>query len=589
MSSLFASKGLLPSLKRRTRSNSKPEPASRKAKRKAKPLHILPGLSEEEEGRRSCSSTPSLDLDMSSPSTGHSSTFGGWACKRSPDEWKLDPRRVGQTRVRELLPYIDYFPDTIASPPPRPAPAPPLYQGHDRSDESYLDEISLQLSSLGISLEFPSPPSDATPSPTRRRNRSPAPSVSSSATSSTSTSGSSSRSRRAHVTPPTSDDESHEYHLLRAPICKSRRASISYAAFAASMPNLHISAQEEDTDEECDSDAEWYANDISDVVTLSSPLPPSFPKAFSSDPRARPDSMMPLARLPSHSGTAPQSSSEPITQPDCTLPQRKETFLVLDGPASPPPITVTRCSISTMERETDELLAELASAALGSGFAGTGLGASHGRPVSSIPPTPSSAYVVRPLSGRPPPRMSIPADVSDLTEEALYAPGMSLGLRIDPIAANAASQVAWPLTPPNASLCSYPGAITDALPTTPNSASSCDYEMDLDLDMSILEQCTPDEFARPPSERTLRSRWSSSTIGSQFERDSQSASWKTRFGLSPTKRSRHRSGSLQQTTAHRRSLEQMLKRKDSKASVTSDGGEHTPKGKAGPVDRFMRS
>ncbi|KAH9912000.1 hypothetical protein B0H21DRAFT_438711 [Amylocystis lapponica] len=606
MTSIFASNRLLPTLKRRPRS--KPDTSKAKAKR----LDILPNVSEEDEARHSSSSMSSFD---SMPAYGRSRSAGGNATlgnRLSDAERKRDSRRVVLTGA-EGLTFEDFFP--VSSTPPRLTP-PPLVFKSSPSSESPLDDINLRFSGLGISLDFPSPPN----SPPQQREHSPAPSMSSSHTATSRSSASSipsdSSSKQADLTPPTSDDESHPPRLHRAPTCKSQRASI---LFMKSMPDLTQRPAIVEVDEDIDEDAEWFARDISDVITLSTPLPPSFPSSMvppspATDAPARPESMIaprrrqskPLPNLPRISVVGHTSQGRPSAQLDPGFPPRRKSFLIPDRPPPPPPIKIERCS--TMEQETDNLLAHLASAALGSGFLGTGLSAIYdgNSAAGSLPTTPSSAYLVH---SRPLPRMSIPADIMDLSDEVPYTPGLENVLEVE-IApeSDLGHDQAWPVTPNSISIYSQESIGGDSLPVTP--ISPFDFDFDTSPITPHAGPASPDSpifhMARESMpERNLRSRWSSSTLGSMADRQQHStSSWMPRFHLSPTKKGKGKAAaprtpppkpSPPMSPALKRSfeLEMHLERRNSSSSrLSSDSGESTTSAglrrKPIPVEIFMR-
>ncbi|EMD34655.1 hypothetical protein CERSUDRAFT_116832 [Gelatoporia subvermispora B] len=653
MNSIFANNRLLPALKRRSpQSTGKPDiPAV-----KAKPLDILPDLSEEDEAQPRASTSSLL---TPSPSSKHRSSriFGGSATLGSRTfkdaaERKRDSRRVVLTGV-EGLTFDDFFPATAApalrplSPPPRPAPPPPLFTP---TLESPLDDINLRFSGLGISLDFPSPPSDnsrlsrfpVSPSvasittPVRRRESSPTPSVSSSTTSSTTLSASSSESKKVHITPPTSDDdESHspmQCNLARAPTFKSHRASVLYTKSMSDLKQSEPQVASDDEHEDIDEDAEWFARDISDVITLATPLPPSFPHPPSTppsgkDPRARPDSILPPPRKDGRSRyskalpIAPlPSPTGPSVQLDPTFPTRKR-FTLPERAPPPPPLKLTPPPVErplvSMEAETDALLAQLASAALNAGFLGTGLTGTGNTLAPSAPPTPSSSFLVPVNSARlrPSPRVSLPTDIADLADAE------------DCASESAAIQI-WPSTPTSFSIYSQPSGSTASLPLSPFSAIS--FVIDLD---SPLEDVSPSALPESPAptvssytgsaedtlsvepERTLRSRWSTSTLGSLAEHQGGSVSWLPRFNLSPTKRNKAKPAKsipapkapstpsksatkLPLSPALKRSfeVEARLTRRDSRSSrmsdTGSDSGESTTSSglrrKPIPVEIFMR-
>ncbi|KZT66628.1 hypothetical protein DAEQUDRAFT_758629 [Daedalea quercina L-15889] len=594
MNSLFASNRILPTLKRRSRGHSKSDVHTTPTRGTS--LDILPELEEEEaQPRPSCSSTHS----MPAHARNHSAT-PSHLCVNIDDaaERKRSSRRVVLTGV-EGLTFDDFFPASCAPKPPRPAPAPPLYDAEvnntsSPSSESPLDSIDLRFSGLGISLNFPSPPLErvsinASPSQSplaaRRRGHSPTSSISSTVTSTTSSSSGfgSPRPRRALATPPTSDDDSlpttpTRPHLLRAPTCKSHRASIF---FAKSMPDLSKPSEESDVESDVDSDVEWYARDISDVVTLAMPFPLSFPVALaapgSKDPKARPDSIMPVkrARYSKPLPTVPRLSvqtpdgdafekTSPSAQLDPTFAQarRRRSFLIPDRPPPPPPIRITTCALSSssppltsslsptateMEARTEELLAELASAALNSGFLGTGL-AVPSTPGSwsagTAPTTPTSAFVVpnSASSMRPPPRMSLPRDIWDeITEDEPALPDLVVDSSVS-------SENEIPTTPQSVSVYSQLSSNNGSRglgSSSPVSSFSFDVDVSLvDGSVPVAEDANVDLPAAPDSpdaqafepERVLRSRWSSSTLGSQMQVERESFGWISRLTLSPTKK-----------------------------------------------------
>ncbi|KAH9932320.1 uncharacterized protein B0H18DRAFT_1208606 [Fomitopsis serialis] len=590
MNSLFASNRILPSLKRRSRVHSKSETLTTPTRGTS--LEILPELEEEEEAqaRPSCSST------HSAPAHAHKrSNTPSHLCINVGDaaERKRSSRRVVLTGA-EGLTFEDFFPACSAPKPPRPAPAPPLYDAEasrtaSPMGESPLDSIDLRFSGLGISLDFPSPPLErvsisASPSQSplaaRRRGHSPTPSVASTVTSHTSSSSGSSagfsspRLRRELMTPPTSDDDSlpatpTRPHLMRAPTCKSHRASV---LFAKSMPDLSKSSAESDGESDVESDVEWYARDISDVVTLSTPLPPSFPAVLvaptSKDPKARPDSIMPLkrSRLSKPLPTVPRLSIQTADAPAKTSPsaqldptfmqaRRRRSFLIPDRPPPPPPIRITPCASSSspptssslsptaseMEACTEELLAELASAALNSGFLGTGFAAPHTPgpwSAGTTPTTPSSAFFVphSASSSRPLPRMSLPTDIwDDLAEDEAALPELVVDASVSP----------EPATPQSVSVYSQPSNGRSAGSASPASSFSFDVDVSF-VDGSSTPVVDADLPAAPDSpgsdapafeqERVLRSRWSSSTLGSQVQAEREAFGWISRLTLSPTKK-----------------------------------------------------
>ncbi|KAI1789468.1 hypothetical protein LXA43DRAFT_581361 [Ganoderma leucocontextum] len=589
MASIFVHNRILPNLKRRTRPTNKSE----NSPAKSKPLHILPNVAEEDESpsRESCSSLSSLPTIASpsyhrSPYVAASATLGA-----RPTHDKRDSRRVVLTGI-EGITFDDFFPPSSAprartpSPPPRPITPPPRSLTSSPAAESPLDDINLRFSGLGISLDFPSPPASATriSSFSRRRELSPSPSVTSSEASTCSP-------KTPCSTPPTSDDDESprkESHLMRAPTFKSQRASV---LFVQPMPNLAEPVRKASItsllDDDVSEEVAWIAQDISEFVTLASPLPPAFPHEASSpsETRARPDSVLPLPRKPTRSSrpSLPRISIQdssargPSVQLDPTFPLKRHSYLIPSRPPPPPPVPVPtspQSPVSTMERATEELLAELANAALGAGFRGTELTVPNAMDAlsnaGSVPPSPSSYFIVStpvtPCSAlRPPPRSSVPADIlldycdspTDTPASFLASPGQR-----------------WPTTPMSAATASVYSQTTstDSAPASPQSS----FNFDVDLSHVRDRPATPDSPLRAavprrmPStrsvgsdpERTLRSRWSTSTLGSVA--DSNSHGWRGIFTLSPSKRGKGKHSPLPltlPTTPHPRLRTRMRTRR----------------------------
>lgn len=539
----------------------------------------------------------------------------------------------------EGLSFDDFFPQS-AAPPRRDSVRssfihPLVSVSSTSSSESSLDDINLRFSGLGISLDFPSPPYEGncvTPTVTKRREHSPTSSIASTHT--TSSSGSSVKASLS--TPPTSDDECTS-RLKRAPTCKSHRASIVYTKSTTDLRQSVSPSFEEDcwTEE----DAAWFAEDISDIITLASPLPPSFP--MEQQGRARPDSVMPPPRSleargrqskifsPAPPAGAKQTPKGPSLQLDPMFPARKRSFRIPDHLPPPPPSPPTHRQ-STMEEETDDLLAQLARAALNSGFIGTNL-IIPGPESSSTPPTPSSGYIVTASPTherqRPPPRMSIPADISDSFDDGAMSDEFDGDVYLS-VPQHTNSYPAWPSSPGSVSIYSQPSMVL-----SPASPVSVDFDFDIVIssESDVRGSDSPFSPTMPDSpeimrsngshtapERTLRSRWSSSTLGSLAERQaaqSSSSSWIPRFNLSPSKKNKNKVAPVSATTtsAKRSSalksplsptskklsfdLDGGLQRRDSRSSRMSDGASDsgdssTSSGlrrKPIPVEIFMRT
>ncbi|PSR74436.1 hypothetical protein PHLCEN_2v9848 [Hermanssonia centrifuga] len=638
---------ILSNLKRRSRSRTKPDFTSPS---KAKPLDILPGLSEEDEGRPSLSSISSSSSHLSptycaSRSAGGSSTFDARSTQDVQDR-KRDSRRVVLTGV-EGLTFDDFFP--LYNEPPRPAPSPPApkstvspprrtFSSTSIVCDSPLNSIEFRFSGLDLPFDFPSPPSTIN----THRSPSPTPSFSSSRTTSTISSSASSRSKNGPSTPPTSDDESHcvpnsKPCLPGAPAHKAHRASMVYMKSMPDLPRLsHLPDHDDEENVSDEEDASWYAQDISDIITLSTPLPPTFPLTPTStvDSRVRPDSLPPPPRFNSagrsrHSkplpvvprlSIQPSPPRGPSAQLDPTFPAQKKRHPAIPSRAPPPPPIRIECPSPTMEEKTDELLALLANAALDSGFSGTGLGGSSNVFPPSLPVTPSSAYIpMTPAPSRPPPRSSIPADVDDLEEGNRSAEQQDQDLaQTVEFELEGASSPEWPATPHSISLYSQASFSIDALPSSPSSPFEFQFEMPSveGQDEDSLSPAIPDSplvgmYASNAPERVLRSRWSTSTLSSLVDSrqvPQSASSWMPRFNLgssSPSKKAKSKTSSGRPnlksvvrtplSPTFKKSVD--LERRDSHSSrmsdCGSDSGDSTSSSglrrKPIPIEIFMRS
>lgn len=615
-------------LKRRSRTRTKQELTSPS---KAKPLHILPEVTEEDEGRLSTSSSsysprsysPVLDIRGSVSLNGRPA--------KDAAERKRGSRRVVLTGA-EGLTFEDFFP--VGDAPLRPTSQSPL-----------TNQAELRFSGLGVDIAFPSPPRK------QRREQSPTPSVSSS----TDASDSSASSSQSPSTPPTSDDESRpQCHLARAPTFKSQRASIIYTKSISDVqkprpPQIIVPDPEEVGDYSDAEDASWIAEDISEIFTLSSPYPPSFPSTPTSaslsscDFRVRPDSIPPPPRRPNaairsrHSKplpVVPRLSIKPVAhgpsvQLDPTFHNMDRQRRSISSHPPVPPIIIDRCSSPTMEEETDELLALLANAALGSGFLGTGL-SSSGEDMFPTPVTPISIFAIgTPTALRPPPRMSVPADVFDLLEDVPSTPTTNTQDGAELFINNSDYDI--PTTPQSISIYSQPSMSVDQF--TP---SSFDFTLEEVMGAKETTAATPESpfggmypslstptlssssSAFPTSstspfdssvphhtpERILRSRWSSSTLASTCDQAQSPSSWMVRFRIGSGSPSSKKSSSPKKpsTSKHTKSSsnssvkqvkeESELERKVSRKSLDSDSGESTSSNglrrKPIPLEIFLR-
>ncbi|KAG6853364.1 hypothetical protein C0991_004983 [Blastosporella zonata] len=198
------------------------------------------------------------------------------------------------------------------------------------------------------------------------------------------------RSSGLPLTPSSSDDECPSYYYSPSPAFNPRRVSIkplvitkhtppvasrnSIAPISASpskaiyLPPSPMSSR----DDESDSDSEWYSREFSKILTLSSPLPSNISR------EGRPDSVCitnpslpPTPSAPTHGFPSPQL--------DPAFPRRRRSRVSIPNyPPPPVPTSTKRVSATPSPTKTS-------------------------RPRSNV-------LTVTPPTRRPPPRSSIPAD-----------------------------------------------------------------------------------------------------------------------------------------------------------------------------------
>ena len=385
------------------------------------------------------------------------------------------------------------FDPSLFSSPPRPAPLPP--------QRPVTKDIKLCIA--GKSFEFPSPPlgkdsnvsltrSPATRAVYRKRTHSPASSISSAASSSSSddTVG------QPPLTPSTSDDE-HILTSLSVTAPNSKRLSV---LFVKSMPdlrpaNLKNTASEEISEEDGE-EAEWLTQEMQDFVTLSSP--PVSDESLSS----RPESFLPPFHLSNPALKELSSVIGPSAQLDPTFhfcQKKTRSFVVPSRPPPPPPIQI--CPASPLNNV----------------FA-----------VSS-PPLSTAAIPPTPISSRPPPRSSIPADVDEL---------MQMDMDDFDFLELTEARDSCTDSPFNSILNAYQhspvtsfGFGVDDLPTTPSSFAFSDDSHHYDLPRSPLYRSSSLISTASSSTRRLRSKWSTSTLGSVYNNQTQPSSWMSKFSF----------------------------------------------------------
>ena len=389
------------------------------------------------------------------------------------------------------------FNESLFSSPPRRAPQPPR--------RSVSGDIKLRLA--GKSFDFPSPPlceesavsltrSPATrvvPMRFRKRTHSPTSSISSAASSSSSddTVG------QPPLTPNTSDDEYIPASLsVTAP--NSKRLSV---LFIKSMPDLRPPSPKiatvEEMSEEDGEEAEWLTQEMQDFVTFSPP-PIPLDEGLSS----RPESFLPPPRISnSFKGLPPVVSPSAQLDPTFHFCQKKtRSFVIPSRPPPPPPIQV--CPASP--------------------FNNVFVVSSPCPSTTTIPPTP--------ISSRPPPRSSIPCDVDELMQMDMD----DFDLLEDELTEARDSYLDSPFSSifnayQHSPIVSIGFGVND-LPATPSSFAFSDDSHHSDLPQTPLRRSSSSVSTASSATRRLRSKWSTSTLGSVYNNQSQS-SWMSKFSF----------------------------------------------------------
>jgi len=326
----------------------------------------------------------------------------------------------------------------------------------------------------------------------RKRTHSPAPSISSAVSSSSSDDTIS----QPPLTPSTSDDE-HIPPSLSVTAPNSKRLSVLFSKSTPDLlPPCPKIATVEELPEEDGEDAEWLTQEMRDFVTLSSPRCTSEENLSS-----RPESFLPSLRVSgSFKGVAPPVLG-PSAQLDPTFhfcQKKTRSFVIPSRPPPPPPIRI--CSASPLANV----------------FA-----------VSS--PSPSTTTILpTPISSRPPPRSSIPCDVDELMQMDMN----DFDLLEDELAG------ACPDSPFNSILNAYQnspsasiGFSVDDLPVTPSSFAFSDDSHHHNLPRSPLRRSVSSISSSSSATRRLRSKWSTSTLGSVYNDQSQPSSWMSKFSF----------------------------------------------------------
>ncbi|KAF9465104.1 hypothetical protein BDZ94DRAFT_1320456 [Collybia nuda] len=636
---------------------------------KSKPLHII--IEEDDESRTSFSTSSRSTSPMYSPSTstGGSQTLGVKAKRRHANVTVSDIRVARAALVHN---DNDISEQNSLLSAPRPAPRPPTSAA---SSSPVPSPDSFNLTFTDISLRFPHPPIP-TPSSKSFENRrpgfeSPTPSMS---TSSASTSPDT-RSTILPMTPSSSDDEFPSYYSSPLPTFNPRRASIKplvitkinsspasddsdssspatrirpfKGASERIAPLSPITSDEPSSDSE-ESDSEWYNREFSQILSMCSPIPVNFPR------QTRPDSMA-MTDLPPSPSPAPRTLSPseryPSAQLDPAFPRRRRSRVSIPKypPPPVPPIPAHLRSPST----------------------------------SSIPPSPPSSIksrqrcnalsVTPPPVRRPPPRSSIPADCVFVDESYAFSDdsgsAFSFSLYEDPAVTPSVDSPTSFYSQPSPA----PSPFPSSFPSSPASLSSPDadvefdfpvdeIEFDIDLDHSMMlplslptspidletdiahglealrtenraverRQLTDAEMFTTgvdPSmaqdvQRTLRSKWSSSTLASIHEEQAHrgtSAKLRSYFTgapilvkgrgsrkgsgsvpptpLSPSKRFRHMRRESEVTVIGFGQGQGVKRRGSVTPSVSDDGSEESASSSSSaglrrkpiPVEMFLRT
>jgi hypothetical protein len=328
----------------------------------------------------------------------------------------------------------------------------------------------------------------------RRRAHSPALSISSA----TSSSSSDDTVGQPPLTPATSDDEYiPASRSVTAP--NSKRLSV---LFAKPMLGLPLQTPKivtlEELPEEDGEEAEWLTQEMQDFVTLSSPRSTSEENLSS-----RPESFLPPLRMSNSFKELATPLPGPCAQLDPTFhfcQKKNRSFVIPSRPPPPPPIRVSPAS------------------PLANVFA-----------VSS--PCLSTTIPHTPISTRPPPRSSIPCDVDELMQMDMDGFDLLEDELVD-------ARDCYPDSPFSSILNAYqrsPGAssrfsVSD-LPTTPSSFVFSDDSHHCDLPQSSLRRSSSSISTSSSATRRLRSKWSTSTLGSVYNNQSQSTSWMSKFSF----------------------------------------------------------
>lgn len=502
---------------------------------------------------------------------------------------------VSDIRLARVLPVEDFNHDLLSSP-PRPAPRPPTTSSPPPSPDSF------RLTFTDVSFKFPHPP---IPTPTSLRSCRYAEYDSSSSLSSSP----GSQTEGMPLTPSTSDDESGPSRTYPRPVIQplvitkhNPRPSSLFdddciisptllQPFKTPLENLTESAaplsplsptylpeefwheSDEASDSEPESDSEWYTREFSKIISLRSPIPPSFPLHT----QARPDSMSISSaeifpskrrRVSKPLPPTPQSGGFPSGQLDPAFPRRRGSKRRTIPNYPPPPVPT---SPSTSQRRPPprssipaDCVYDLADAEDGDDTPSTFSFSIYDVYLGDDgPDSPPSSYsqssyndpieeVTFELDYPMMLPLSLPASPFDL--EADIAQGLEQ-LRNSPV-----DVVQQPITWPAVSTIVQP-EIKEPEHTSEEVHEEQQSQQQVidDIFSSPFSPTFPSHSPTSPyintnnEEKALKSRWSSSTLGSiREEHERQGASAKLRLyfaGHSPLK-SNSKQGSNKKTSMH---------------------------------------
>ncbi|KAG5641885.1 hypothetical protein DXG03_004006 [Asterophora parasitica] len=444
-----------------------------------KPLPMI--MEEEDEPRTSTSNSysrsPSPGQYPTGLSVGGGPTVGVKSKRRHANLSVSDIRIAKATLVHDDSDFTQHNSALLSA--PRPAPRPPM--SSTPSPEPSPDPFSLKFPDG--SLRFPHPPiptpsSNITFDGYRCGSESPTPSMSSCSSTSPE-----SRSTGLPTTPSSSDDEFPSYYSLPLPSFNPRRVSIkplvitkhnhsstpddslpSISSLLESSKNGQVIPSPFSLEDHSDSedDSEWYNREFSKILTLCSP-----PSNFSQ--KSRPDSVcFPASSVPSPTPT-PTSPVQgfPSTQLDPAFPRRRRSRISIPK-YPPPPVPLVPTHLRSPPTAPS-------------------------RPRSNM-------LTVTPPIRRPPPRSSIPADCVLVDEAFSFSDdsgsAFSFSLYESPSTSSLPAESPKSCYSQQSFQSPQPSPFPSSFPSTPSSFPSSaneefdfpvdEIEFDMDIDSSMM-------------------------------------------------------------------------------------------------------